>query len=252
MSEMRRRVNESLAGWVSPEGQYHAVGAHGHRDWIERTFPGEQPDRKHYQLLSAGWVRKASPYDYEVGDERHIATAVRHARGHHPGVQELTVGVSPSWKTSQARSWSVPVDAPGRRRVFQPGHVLLRQERRADQLILAKLLEMRGDVDTTGWIDPRNGFHRLGGTNNHGRWSLLHYGKNVGEMVRDGWIRKADGDSYTVGSENDVARAAAHARRHHPEHQHIFVDVESRDDPTSYKVPVHNHVARERLSEAVA
>lgn len=234
-----RRVDESVAGWLSPEGELHPVQGYGHRDWLQKTFPTENPDRKHFQLLGQGWARKAAPNAYEVGDEKHILSVVRHARANHPGVSDLVVDVTPSWRSSRARVWHVPVDQPGRRRL----------EGRADQLILLKLLEMSGAVDVNGWIDPRGGFHHLGGMNNHGRWSLYHHGKTVNELVRTGWIRKADGDSYTVGSEADVARAAAHARRHHPEHQHIFVDVESKDDPTSYKVPVHNHHARERLSE---
>lgn len=115
----RQVINEAaFQGWLSPSGEFHETKGFGHRDWVEKSFPGENPDRKMFQLLAAGWVRKSGPDAYEIGDEKHLPLAVRHAKEHHPEVSDLTVDVTPSWKTSHQRVWRVPVMQPGRKRLF--------------------------------------------------------------------------------------------------------------------------------------
>lgn len=110
--------------------------------------------------------------------------------------------------------------------------------------------------DDQGWITPDGLFHGIDIFNGetHRSWALKNHKTSVNGLIRKGWIRKASSASYNVPDHGSIRRAAVHARKHHPELVHIYVDVLQHTGGRGitivpYEVPVHNPEGRKRIQE---
>lgn len=124
---------------------------------------------------------------------------------------------------------------------------------------------MNANLHTThadeGWIAPDGTFHGIDQKNGetHYAWAKTNHKLDVNGLIQKGWIRKAASMSYNVPDNASIRRAAAYARKHHPDLVHIYVDVlkhtggrYGRFTVVPYHVPVHNPEARKRLQETRA
>lgn len=106
------------------------------------------------------------------------------------------------------------------------------------------------DRKHAGWIEPNGRTHTLGPDEIHGSWAedrpelwpapalrslqkanargddtYDHLARQMGRMLKQGWIRKAAKDMYHVHDRAHVSRVLQHVRRWHPDVKEFAVDI---------------------------
>lgn len=251
--------------WLSPKGDVHKLGAPRGRDAVVQApgakasreghppwFPTEthsgwarrsqhihgQEDADIDSLQREGWIRKKTSRAYSAytsdlaSHEAMMRNVGAHLKKHHPEVSYALVNTD--------RDGNIYVNQAGQEVDFR-GKVL-ESSTTGDKINEAAPTAIRwGDKNWMqsrehAWISPEGEYHKLGPKEHHSSTTKAIGGtarngiRAQDDMIRGGWIRKADAAIYHVSGNPERPHESPHTQRvfdhiedHHPEVDRVSI-----------------------------